>query len=97
MSIGDKILIENSVMLSGHGISVGSETANGIGQVEVLKVKFKDGENGVRIKSARDRGNKIGPLIVDKVDMDNVQTPILVTLTYAGQSGGGRFRSCRSS
>ena len=83
----DKILIENSVMLSGHGISVGSETANGIGQVEVLKVKFKDGENGVRIKSARDRGNKIGPLIVDKVEMDNVQTPILVTLTYAGQSG----------
>lgn len=82
-----EILIENSVMNKGHGISLGSETANGIGKVTVRNVTFNDGENGVRIKSARDRGAEIGPLYVEDVTMHNVATPLLVTLSYAGQAG----------
>ncbi len=81
------ILIEDSIMDVGHGISIGSETANGIGAVTVRNVSFKQGENGVRIKSARDRGNNIGPLTVENVTMDGVATPVLVTLSYAGQPG----------
>ena len=81
------ILIENSVMHAGHGISIGSETANGIGAVTVRNTTFDATENGIRIKSARDRGNKIGPLEVNNVTMENVATPILVTFSYAGNSG----------
>lgn len=81
------ILIENSVMHAGHGISIGSETANGIGKVTVRNTTFDETENGVRIKSARDRGNLIGPLYVEDVTMENVSTPILITFSYAGHPG----------
>lgn len=81
------IIVRDSIMRDGHGISVGSETANGIGRVTVSNVTFIDTENGVRIKSARDRGNTIGPLVADHLIMTNVATPILVTNSYSGQSG----------
>lgn len=83
----ENILIEECVIQAGHGLSIGSETANGIGSVKVHNVRFVDTENGIRIKSARDRGNKIGPLEVENVVMEQVQTPLLVTCSYAGQSG----------
>ena len=81
------IAIRDSIMRDGHGISVGSETANGIGRVTVSHVTFLNTENGIRIKSARDRGNTIGPLVADHLTMTNVATPILVTSSYSGQSG----------
>ena len=83
------IVIENSVMHAGHGVSIGSETANGIGEVNVRNLTFDETENGIRIKSARDRGNNIGPLVVNDIKMEKVQTPILITCSYAGQSGAG--------
>ncbi|WP_052250341.1 glycosyl hydrolase family 28 protein [Enterobacter sp. Bisph1] len=81
------IIVRDSIMRDGHGISVGSETANGIGRVTIRNVTFINTENGVRIKSARDRGNTIGPLVADRLTMTNVATPILVTNSYSGQSG----------
>ncbi|WP_233598517.1 glycoside hydrolase family 28 protein [Erwinia sp. 198] len=81
------ITINNSIMREGHGISVGSETANGIGKVTITGVTFLNTENGVRIKSARDRGNTIGPLVASHLTMTNVTTPILVTNSYSGQAG----------
>ena len=83
----ENIVIKDSLFREGHGVSIGSETANGIGEVTVENCKFINTENGIRIKSARDRGNKIGPLNVDGITMDSVDTPILVTFSYAGQSG----------
>ncbi|NIG36116.1 glycoside hydrolase [Pantoea sp. ICBG 828] len=83
----EDIVIHDSIMRDGHGISVGSETANGIGKVTVRSVAFLNTENGVRIKSARDRGNTIGPLIASHLTMSNVNTPILVTSSYSGQAG----------
>lgn len=56
-------------------------------RVTVRNVTFNDGKNSVRIKSARDRGAEIGPLYVEDVTMHNVATPLLVTLSYAGQAG----------
>lgn len=81
------ITVSDSVMRDGHGISVGSETANGIGKVTVQRITFLKTENGIRIKSARDRGNQIGPLVASQLTMTNVATPILVTDSYGGQSG----------
>ncbi len=81
------ITIHDSIMRDGHGISVGSETANGIGKVTISRVTFLNTENGVRIKSARDRGNAIGPLIASHLTLSNVNTPVLVTNSYSGQAG----------
>lgn len=83
----ENITIEDSIMRDGHGVSVGSETANGIGKVTISRVTFLNTENGVRIKSARDRGNAIGPLFASHLTMTNVVTPILVTNSYSGQAG----------
>lgn len=83
----EDITIQDSVMRDGHGISVGSETANGVGKVTISHVTFLNTENGVRLKSARDRGNNIGPLIASYLTMTNVNTPILVTNSYSGQAG----------
>lgn len=83
----EDITIHDAIMREGHGISVGSETANGIGKVTVSRVTFLNTENGIRIKSARDRGNSIGPLIASDLTMTNVVTPILVTNSYSGQAG----------
>ncbi|MGY5955559.1 glycosyl hydrolase family 28 protein [Kosakonia sp. BK9b] len=82
-----EITITDSIMRDGHGISLGSETANGIGRVTVSNVTFLNTENGLRIKSARDRGNTIGPLVADHLTMTHVATPVLVTNSYSGQSG----------
>lgn len=85
----ENITVRDSVMRDGHGISVGSETANGIGRVTVENVRFLNTENGIRIKSARDRGNNIGPVVARNLSMVNVETPVLVTNSYSGQSGSG--------
>lgn len=83
------IEISDSVMHEGHGISVGSETANGIGAVNIHDIRFYKTENGFRVKSARDRGAQIGPIQASNLLMFDVQTPILMTNNYAGQSGAG--------
>ncbi|WP_240155344.1 glycoside hydrolase family 28 protein [Candidatus Pantoea multigeneris] len=85
-SSGD-ITISDSIMRKGHGISIGSETINGIGNVSVSRVSFIDAENGIRIKSGRDRGSLIGPFNVSHVRMHNVATPLLITDSYSGQAG----------
>ncbi len=81
------IAISDSVMRKGHGISIGSETINGIGKVTVTDVKFLSSENGIRVKSGRDRGSLIGPFIVNKVRMQDVSTPLLITDSYSGLAG----------
>ncbi|MDC0612454.1 glycosyl hydrolase family 28 protein [Vibrio sp.] len=81
------IEIFDSVMHEGHGISVGSETANGIGSIYIHDVKFNKTLNGFRVKSARDRGAQIGPIKVENLKMVDVHTPILFTESYTGQSG----------
>lgn len=45
----EDILIENYIMHAGHGISIGSETANGIGKVTVRNTTFDQTENGERL------------------------------------------------
>lgn len=81
------IVIEDSTMKAGHGISIGSETANGIGSVIVRNIKFVKTDNGVRVKTARDRGGPIGPIMVEDVNMTDVGTPLVITSSYASQHG----------
>ena len=85
----ERILIDDFYFEQGHGLSVGSETANGIGAVTVARGTFERTGTGIRVKTARDRGNQIGPLEVRQVKMQQVETPLLLTCSYAGQSGVG--------
>lgn len=76
------IRITDSTFRHGHGMSIGSEVAGGVQHVYVSNVKFDGTENGIRIKSNRDRGGNIGDFVYRNLTMKNVQTPILITEYY---------------
>jgi polygalacturonase len=78
------IWIENVHSKFGHGISIGSETYGGVHDVTVLNCTFDGGDNGIRIKSARDRGNQLYNFTFSNITIDHVLNPILITMYYAG-------------
>lgn len=81
------ITIEDIDVHRGHGISVGSETANGIGRITLNNLTFTGTDNGLRIKSGRDRGSRIGPLMANNLKMSHVRVPLVITDSYGGNGG----------
>ncbi len=82
------IVIRDCEFRNGHGMSIGSETAGGVQRVTVERVKFDGTRQGVRIKSARGRGNDIGDFVFRDITMTNVETPIQITNYYTGGMKG---------
>jgi polygalacturonase len=78
------IVIRDCTFRAGHGLSIGSETAGGVRNVTVERVTFTGTRQGIRIKSARGRGNDIGNLTYRDIKMDGVETPIEITNYYTG-------------
>ncbi len=68
----------------GHGISIGSETYGGVHDVTVQNCTFDGGDNGIRIKSAHDRGNQLTRFSFSNITMDNVKNPIVIDMYYSG-------------
>lgn len=88
-----EVVIRRCQMSTGHGISVGSETANGIKDVVLTELEFVGTGSGLRIKSARDRGHEIGPVYARKLDMRGVAAPLVITCSYTGLPRDGAFKS----
>ena len=78
------ITIRDCDFRNGHGLSIGSETLGGVRNVTVERVTFDGTRQGVRIKSARGRGNDIGDFVFRDLTMKNVETPIQITAYYTG-------------
>jgi polygalacturonase len=78
------IVIRDCIFRNGHGLSIGSETAGGVRNVTVERVTFTGTRQGIRIKSARGRGNDIGNLTYRDITMTGVETPIQITAYYTG-------------
>ena len=78
------IWIEGLHCKHGHGISIGSETYGGVHDVTVRDCTFDGGDNGIRIKSARDRGNDLTNFSYSNITMDNVTNPIVIDMYYSG-------------
>jgi polygalacturonase len=66
------ILITGCTILHGHGLSIGSVTTGGIHDVLAENCTFQDTENGLRIKSGRDRGGKVQRILYRNMTMQNV-------------------------
>ncbi len=75
-------LVENCRCLHGHGISIGSMTADGISQLLVRHCRFDGTESGIRIKSAAGRGGIMEAIRYSDIFMNNVRTPINIDFTY---------------
>jgi len=82
------IVISDCDLRNGHGLSIGSETAGGVRRVSVERVKFDGTRQGIRIKSARGRGNDIGDFTFRDITMTGVETPIQITNYYTGGMKG---------
>jgi polygalacturonase len=81
------ILVENCRCLHGHGISIGSETYKGIHDVTVRDCTFEGTTNGIRIKSARDRGNDLRNFEFSDITMKDVGIAISINMYYMDRTG----------
>jgi polygalacturonase len=72
---------------SGHGLSIGSEAANGVNNVIIQDVHFNFTGNGFRIKTARDRGGQIYNIVAQDLMMTGVTLPIILDAYYPGAGG----------
>ncbi|HEY1741780.1 MAG TPA: glycoside hydrolase family 28 protein [Granulicella sp.] len=76
------IVIRDCTFLHGHGLSIGSELAGGAQNVLAERITFKGTDNGIRIKSNRDRGADVSHLVFRDITMDGVKTAVLVSEYY---------------
>jgi polygalacturonase len=76
------ITITDCTFEAGHGLSIGSEVAGGVQHVRAERVSFKGTDQGIRVKSNRDRGADISDLSFKDITMDDVRTSILISEYY---------------
>ena len=76
------VLITNCTYGYGHGVSIGSYTMGGVSNITVINCTFNNTEQGIRIKTDRDRGGFVHNLSYMNLSMTNVGFPILVYATY---------------
>lgn len=78
------ILISGCTFLNGHGLSLGSVTTGGIHDVVASNCTFQGTQNGLRIKSGRDRGGTVQNILYYNIKMQNVSPAITFTSFYTG-------------
>ncbi len=76
------ITITDCEFLHGHGLSIGSEIAGGAQHIHAERIHFKGTDQGVRIKSNRDRGNQVFDITFKDITMEDVKTSILISEYY---------------
>jgi polygalacturonase len=73
--ICEDVEIRDCTILSGAGITLGSEVAGGIRNIRIHNILFQNTDCGFRIKSSRFRGGFIEKIFVENLKMINVQFP----------------------
>jgi polygalacturonase len=76
------ITITDCIFLHGHGLSIGSELSGGARNIRAERIHFKGTDQGIRIKSNRDRGHDVSGLFFKDIDMEDVGTGILISEYY---------------
>jgi len=81
----ENITVTNCVFGAGHcGVGIGSETSGGVKNVVVSNCVCDGTDRGLRIKTARTRGNVVENFRASNVVMRNVTEAITVTMFYTG-------------
>ncbi len=76
------ITITDCTFLHGHGLSIGSELAGGAQNIHAKRINFNGTDQGIRIKSNRDRGHDVSNLSFKDITMTGVKTAILISEYY---------------
>ncbi len=72
---------------TGHGMSIGSQTAGGVDHVLVRDLTIDGADNGLRIKSDRSRGGLVQNVTFEDVCIRNSPNPIVFTPMYTTFAG----------
>jgi polygalacturonase len=78
----ENFLIEHMTFLHGHGMSIGGGSNGGVRNMIVRDCTFDGTDNGVRLKSGRDRGGLVEYLTYENLTMKNVKNSILIDSYY---------------
>ncbi|MDP9097022.1 MAG: glycoside hydrolase family 28 protein, partial [Pseudomonadota bacterium] len=80
------VVVTNSVIGNGHGISIGSEAAYGVNNVLIQNLTYTGTADGFRIKTGRDRGSQIFNITLRNISMTNVVLPLSIQAFYPGSA-----------
>ena len=83
----EDILVTDCTFKHGHGASVGSNIGGGIRNIVFQNITFEGTDNGIRIKSARDRGGLVENITYRNLTMRNVGVAIIINLFYFDKAG----------
>jgi len=78
----ENITVTDCDFLHGHGMSIGSATVGGVHHVVVKNCRFENTDNGLRIKSGRDRGGTVEDISFSDITMKNVHPAISIVAYY---------------
>ncbi len=76
------ILITNCTYGNGHGVSIGSYTSPYVSNMTVINCSFTGTDQGIRIKTDRDRGGFVHNINYYNLSMTNVMRAILIYCQY---------------
>lgn len=83
--------VSQCLMEKGHGaVTIGSEMAAGIKDVQIHDCLFRHTDRGLRIKTRRGRGRDavLNQIVFDHIVMDEVMTPFVVNCFYCCDPDG---------
>ena len=72
----ENITITNCTFKHGHGVSIGSEIVGGVRTCVVKDCTFENTDNGIRIKTDRNRGGAVENIVYENITMKNVRGAI---------------------
>ena len=76
------ITIKDCTFKHGHGVSIGSELSGGAQNIVAERISFEGTDNGIRVKSYRDRGHDVGNLVFKDITMKDVHYGIIISEYY---------------
>ncbi len=82
-----QMTIAHNHFYTGHGMSIGSETAGGASAIRVNDVSIDGADNGLRIKSNSYKGGLVKDIIYENICIRDTKNPILMDSDY---EHGGR-------
>lgn len=80
--ICEAVVIQDCEILTGCGVTIGSETSGGARNIVVRNLKYHNTDCGFRMKSARTRGGVIEDVLVENLEMVNVKYPFNMCLNW---------------
>ncbi len=78
--------ISNCRFGTGHGVSVGGQSRDGLDSLSVTDCRFTGGDNGIRLKANRTNGGACRHMQFTNLTMNNVRYPIYFTSYYGNSS-----------